>query len=75
VNEPYNKVSSIMGHDNSWPATVPSVVVFSFSYSETAYDDAHKVHDETGSVGPVSRLVTVPTDPFTRSTAHFCLNV
>jgi len=33
-----------------------------------AYDD---VHDETGSAGRVSRLVTVPTDPFTRQTASF----
>jgi len=59
-----------MGRDDSWPATVPSVVVFSFSFS----DDARDVHDETGSASRVSRLVTVPTDPFIRPTAHFCLN-
>jgi len=32
-----NKVSSVMGCDDSWPATVPSVVVFSFTFSEAVH--------------------------------------
>jgi len=65
-----NKVSSVMGRDDSWPSTVPSVVVF-FSFRSCAYDDAHDVHGETGSASRVSRLVTVHTNPFTRPTVPF----
>jgi len=30
-----------MGRDDSWPATVPSVVVFSFSFSEAVHTTMH----------------------------------
>jgi len=41
-------------------------LVLLFFRRSCAYDDAHNVHDETGSAGRVSRLVTVSTDPFTK---------
>jgi len=47
-----------------------SYVLFFFQGS-CAYDNAHDVHNETGSASRVSRLVTVPSDPFTRPTAPF----
>jgi len=59
-----------MGCDDNWPAMLSSVVVLSFSFSEAEHTTMHHdVQDETGSAGRMSRLVTVPTDPFTRPTA------
>jgi len=55
------------------PRCLVWLILFFFQWS-CAYDDVHDVHDETGSAGQVSRLVTVSTDPFTRLTVHFCLN-
>jgi len=33
-----------MGRDNSWPAMVPRVVVFSFSFSEAVHTLMHKMY-------------------------------
>jgi len=64
-----------MGRDNSWLAMVPSVVVFSFSFSKAVHTKINtNIHTETGSASQVSRQVTVSTDLFTRPTAHFSLN-
>jgi len=38
------KVSSVVGRDDSWPATVPSVVVFSFSFSEAVHTTTHTMY-------------------------------
>jgi len=65
----------LLARNDSGLCLTRSCALLFFQWS-CAYDDAHAhdVHDETGSTGRVSRLVTVPTDPFTRPTAHFCLN-
>jgi len=46
-----------MGRDESWPTTVPNVVVFSFSFSEAVHTTMHTMYTTK-----VSKLVTVPTD-------------
>jgi len=59
-----------LAHDDLGLCLTCSRVLLFFHWS-CAYDDAHNVHDKTGSAGRVSRLVTVLTDPFTRPTAPF----
>jgi len=33
----WNKILYVVGRDDSWPATVPSVIVFSFSFREAVH--------------------------------------
>jgi len=44
-----------MARDDSWPATVPSVFVFSFSFSEAVYMMMHTVYTTKQAV-PVECL-------------------
>jgi len=44
-----------MGRDDSWPATVPNVVVFSFSFSEAVYTTMHTMYTTKQAV-PVEWL-------------------
>jgi len=60
-----------MGRDDSWPATVPSVVVISFSFSEV-HTTIYKMYKTKQAVEvECLRLVTVPTKPFTTPTDPF----
>jgi len=64
-----DNVSSVWDVTIAGPATVPSVVVISFSFSEAVHTTMYK----TRQAVPVECLdmVTVPTDPFSGPTAPF----
>jgi len=48
-----NKVSFVMGCDDSWLAKVPSVAVFSFSFSEAVHTTMHTMYTTKQAVARI----------------------
>jgi len=71
----WNKVSSVMERDNRWPATVPSVVVSSFSFSEAVHTTMHTMYATKQAV-PVECLDwwLLPQIYSLSQLPHCCLN-